>query len=49
MNFKVSHPLKILLLLLFCSIAINVQSETNALGQQITVINADKKNQNIKK
>ena len=49
MNFKVSYPSKILLLLFFCSIAMNVQSETNALGQQITVINADKKNQNIKK
>ena len=49
MNFKVSYSLKILLILFFCAIAINVQSETNALGQQITVINVDKKNQNIKK
>jgi len=47
MNFKNTKMLKAILLILFFSIVANVQSETNALGQQIKVIgqkdNSDEK------
>ena len=42
MNFKNTKMLKAILLILFFSIVANVQSETNALGQQITVIGQKK-------
>ena len=47
MNFKITKMLKALLLILFFSIITNVQSETNALGQQIKVI-GQKENTNDK-
>jgi len=47
MNFKNTKILKALILILFFSITINVQSETNALGQQIKVI-GQKENTNDK-
>ena len=42
MNFKTSSLLKTLVLILFFSITTSVQSETNALGQKITVIGLEK-------
>ena len=42
MNFKSNSLLKALILIFFFSITTSVQSETNALGQQITVIGQKK-------
>ena len=46
MNFKSNSLLRTLVLILFFSITTNAQSETNALGQKITVID-QKENSNV--
>ena len=42
MNFEINRLLKILSIIILYSLTLNIHAETNALGQQITVINPEK-------